>query len=148
MQATKVNGLALISNLFRQTTLFPTLITKDGLLNLLARTLGEDGRKSTDVAINTIAVFFSLSNFRDLHYIFDDHAIVPMVVQRIDLEVKRTDIRTKEQRMPPSEIAAMVRAPTYAASSIVRGLTDQDACVALHVTFPPAQGIASRSCVC
>lgn len=109
MQATKVNGLALISNLFRQTSHFPTLINKDGLLKLLARTLGEDGRKSTDVAINTIAVFFSLSNFRDLHYIFEDHGIVPMVVQLVELEVKRTDIRTKEQGMPPSEIATMVR---------------------------------------
>lgn len=109
MQATKVNGLALISSLFRQTDLFPALTRKDGLLKLLARTLGEDGRKSIDVAINTIAVFFSLSNFRDLHYIFEDHAIVPMVVQLVELEVKRTDIRTKEHGMAPSEIASMVR---------------------------------------
>lgn len=77
-------------------------------MKLLARTLGEEGRKSTDIAINTIAVFFSLSNFRDLHYIFDDHSIVPMVVQLVELEVKRTDLRTKEQGMAPSEIASLV----------------------------------------
>jgi Kinesin-associated protein (KAP) len=136
----------MIAQLFRSTANFPALLAKPGLLQLLARTLREEGKKSMDVAINAIAVFFSLSNFSNLHGYIMDNSVGAMTLELVALELQRTDLRTREQGMSPSDIASKVRPPSDIASQLRAG----------HVAIRPrGQGAAigasaapTRHCHC
>eukprot|EP00892_Ulva_mutabilis_P011239 jgi/Ulvmu1/8488/UM044_0022.1 len=107
-QTTKIHGLGMIAQLFRHTANFAVLLSKPGLMQLLARTLREEGKKSTDVAVNAVTVFFSLSNFSALHGIIMDNQVGAMTLDLVALEIQRTELRTQEHGLSPSEIAAKV----------------------------------------
>lgn len=111
-QATKIEGLGMIAQLFRDTTNFPTLLAQAGLMQLLARTLREEGKKSTDVAVNAVAAFFSLSNFSALHGLIMDNQVGAMTLDLVALEIQRTELRTREHGLSPSDIAAKVCSST------------------------------------
>lgn len=98
----------MIAQLFRHTANFPMLLAKPGMVQLLARTLREEGKKSTDVAVNAVTVFFSLSNFSVLHGLIMDNQVGAMTLDLVALEIQRTELRTREHGLSPSEIAAKV----------------------------------------
>ena len=105
----KVVGLGNIAQLFRNASNFDALVAKPGLIQLLARTLREAGRKSMDLAINCVSIFFSLSNFKHFHGLIMDNAVGALTMDLIQLEVQRTAVRTQEHGISPAEIAQKVR---------------------------------------
>jgi Kinesin-associated protein (KAP) len=108
-RATKIRGVGMISQLFRDARNFEQLLSKAGLLQLLSRTLREEGKKSTDLAINIISVFFSMSNFVQFHGLIMDNQVGAMTMDLIDLEVQRTALRIHETGLSPADIAQKVR---------------------------------------
>ena len=92
--AAKVHGLGMIAQLFRSAANFEPLLAKAGLLQLLARTLREEGKKSMDLAINIVSVFFSVSNFSQFHSAIMDNQVGAMTMDLTLLEVQRTAVRT------------------------------------------------------
>jgi hypothetical protein len=108
-QASKVQGLGMIARLFRDPSNFDILLEKSGLLQLLSRTFREEGKKSTELAINAVAGFFSLSNFRQFHTLIMDSQVGAMSLDLIVLEIKRTEIRTREHGISPAQVAPKVR---------------------------------------
>ena len=107
--AAKANGLGMIAQLFRSAAHFQPLLSKSGLVQLLARTLREEGRKSMDLAINCVSVFFSVSNFTQFHSVIMDNQVGAMTMDLIGLEVQRTALRTREHGISPAEIVQKVR---------------------------------------
>jgi Kinesin-associated protein (KAP) len=106
--AAKIQGLGMIAQLFRSAANLEELVSKSGLLQLLARTLREEAKKSMDLAINAISVFFSMSNFSKFHGLVMDNQVGAMTMDLITLEVQRTAVRTREHGISPAEIAQKV----------------------------------------
>ena len=107
--AVKVNALGMIAQLFRNAANFELLLAQPGLLQLLARTLRENGRKSMDLALNIVSVFFSVSNFSQFHSRVMNNQVGAMTMDLTLLEVQRTAVRTREHGMSPADIAQKVR---------------------------------------
>ena len=63
------------------------------------RVLREDGRKSVDLCINIISVFFALSNFSQFHEVVIEHQIGDLTMRIVDLELKRTENRSSDEAM-------------------------------------------------
>mmetsp|Transcript_18523 Transcript_18523/g.35810 ORF Transcript_18523/g.35810 Transcript_18523/m.35810 type:complete len:776 (-) Transcript_18523:393-2720(-) len=91
----KIRATGQIAALARRTENLEVLLTSDNLLSALARVLREDGRKSIDLAINIISVFFSFSHFSQFHQVISEHQVGDMTMRLIDLELKRADERSK-----------------------------------------------------
>ena len=53
----------MISQLFRKTENFEVLLSHETLVQTLARLMREEMKKSIDLCINVVSVFFSVSNF-------------------------------------------------------------------------------------
>jgi hypothetical protein len=100
----QVKATFMIAQLARSTENLEVLLMSENLLNGLSRVLREDGRKSIDLAINIISVFFSFSHFSQFHQVLLEHQIGDMTMRLVDLELKRADEREKlEKKEPPTE---------------------------------------------
>jgi Kinesin-associated protein (KAP) len=106
--ASKIHGTGMIAQLFRTASNFEKLLSRPGLLQLLSRTLREEGKKSMDLAINVISVFFSMSNFAQCHGLIMDNQVGALTMDLIDLELQRTAIRSHETGFSPADIAQKV----------------------------------------
>lgn len=67
--AKKVRATGMICQLFRKTEYFEQLLQHDTLLQTLGRLMREEMKKSIDLCINIISVFFSISNFSQFHQV-------------------------------------------------------------------------------
>ncbi|KAK3239306.1 Adenylyl-sulfate kinase (APS kinase) [Cymbomonas tetramitiformis] len=94
----KVTAAHMISQLARRTENLEVLLMSENLLSALARVLREDGRKSIDLAINLVSVFFSFSHFSQFHQVILEHQIGDMTMRLVDLELKRADEREKAEK--------------------------------------------------
>jgi len=92
----KVKATAKICQLARRTELIEVLLGHETLFGALARVLREDGRKSMDLAINILTVFFAVSNFSQCHHVISEHQVGDMTMRIIDLELKRSADREVE----------------------------------------------------
>mmetsp|Transcript_31985 Transcript_31985/g.38691 ORF Transcript_31985/g.38691 Transcript_31985/m.38691 type:complete len:802 (+) Transcript_31985:194-2599(+) len=93
----KVKACYQIAQLARRTENLEVLLMSENLLSALARVLREDGRKSIDLAINIVSVFFSFSHFSQFHQVILEHQVGDMTMRLIDLELKRADEREKAE---------------------------------------------------
>ncbi|KAG2373968.1 hypothetical protein C9374_011633 [Naegleria lovaniensis] len=77
------------------------LVSHEQLLNLLARTLREEGKKSMDLMINILYVFYSFSHFSQFHEIITKFKVGLVVMDAIAYEEKRREklIQKKEKKM-------------------------------------------------
>jgi hypothetical protein len=105
---TKVTALGMIAQLFRKATSLNVLLAKNGLVQLLARTLRESGKKSMDLAINVVSAFFSLSYFSCFHGVIMDNQVGAMTLDLVSLEIQRTALRIRETGISPADIAQKV----------------------------------------
>lgn len=105
---TKVTALGMIAQLFRKATSLNLLLAKNGLVQLLARTLRESGKKSMDLAINVVSAFFSLSYFSCFHGVIMDNQVGAMTLDLVSLEIQRTALRIRETGISPADIAQKV----------------------------------------
>jgi hypothetical protein len=71
----KVRATGLVAQLFRQTEHFESLLAHESLLQTLARIMREEMKRSIDLCINIISVFFSVSNFSQFHQLIMDNQV-------------------------------------------------------------------------
>eukprot|EP00798_Chlamydomonas_sp_ICE-L_P013630 gene13630-19508_t len=71
--AKKVRATGMISQLFRSTENFETLLSHQTLLQTMSRILREDMKRSIDLCINVISIFFAISNFSQFHGLIMDN---------------------------------------------------------------------------
>eukprot|EP00955_Chlamydomonas_euryale_P118839 366562-Chlamydomonas_euryale.AAC.16 len=62
-------------------------------------------KKSIDLCINVVSVFFSISNFSQFHPLVMDNQIGALTMDLIDLEIKRTEHRAAEEGISPAMVA-------------------------------------------
>lgn len=101
----KVHATGMIAQLFRQTENFESLLSHETLLQTLARLMREEMKKSIDLCVNIVSVFFSISNFSQFHQIIMDNQVGALTMDLIDLEIKRTEHRAAEEGINPSMVA-------------------------------------------
>ncbi len=90
--AKKVRATGMIAVLFRQTEHFNVLLSHESLLQTLARIMREDMKKSIDLCINIVSVFFSISNFSQFHQLIMDNQVRPAHARH----AMRTRMRRRE----------------------------------------------------
>lgn len=105
----KVAGLGMIAQLFRKGPNLPVLLANNALLKLLARTFREAAKKSMDLAISVVSVFFTISNFSCFHELVVGNQVGAMTIDLVQLEVQRTVMRTQEAGISPRDVADKVR---------------------------------------
>lgn len=101
----KVKATGMIASLMRNTENFEALLSHETLLQTLGRLLREDGKRSIDLCINIVSVFFSVSNFSQFHHLILDNQIGALTMDLIDLETKRTEHRAAEENISPAMVA-------------------------------------------
>ncbi|GAQ89168.1 Kinesin associated protein KAP [Klebsormidium nitens] len=99
----KVRATGLILQLARQTENLEGLLTHTTLLGALARVLREDGRKSLDLSLNIVGVYFAFSNFSQFHQVLVEQQIGTLTMGIIDLEVQRIDAKAAEGAVSPGD---------------------------------------------
>eukprot|EP00899_Mesostigma_viride_P023928 jgi/Mesvir1/471/Mv11346-RA.1 len=93
----KVKATYLILQLARRTQNLDKLLSHATLLGALARVLREDGKKSLDLAINIISIFFAFSNFSQFHNIISEQGVGNLTLLLLELELKRMEARAKAE---------------------------------------------------
>ncbi|GAX77716.1 hypothetical protein CEUSTIGMA_g5159.t1 [Chlamydomonas eustigma] len=101
----KVRATGMISQLFRKTENFETLLSHETLLQTLSRLMREEMKRSIDLCINIVSVYFSISNFSQFHPVIMDNQIGALTMDLIDLEIKRTEHRAAEEGISPAMVA-------------------------------------------
>ncbi|KAG1668473.1 hypothetical protein FOA52_005246 [Chlamydomonas sp. UWO 241] len=101
----KVRATGMIAQLFRKTENFELLLQHNTLVQMLSRIMREEMKKSIDLCINVVSVFFSISNFSQFHGLIMDNQVGALTMDLIDLEIKRTEHRAAEEGISPAMVA-------------------------------------------
>ena len=94
--AEKVKGTAMLLQLARHAGNLEALVQNESLMGALSRVLKEDYKKSMDLVINIMYIFFSFSNFSQMHPFLLNYQVGNWTMKVIDLEVKRHALRMQE----------------------------------------------------
>ncbi|KAG1688227.1 Kinesin-associated protein 3 [Nymphon striatum] len=89
--AEKIRATALILQLARNPDNLIELTNNEPILNALARTLREDWKKSIDLSINIIYIFFCFSMFSQFHEMIAHYKIGSLCMELMHHELKRHD---------------------------------------------------------
>ncbi|XP_008217642.1 kinesin-associated protein 3 isoform X1 [Nasonia vitripennis] len=87
----KIKGSTLILQLARVPDNLQELTKNESLLSVLARVLREDWRKSTELSINIIYIFFCFSTYSQFHSVVLECRIGSLCMEIIDYELMRYD---------------------------------------------------------
>ncbi|XP_067001097.1 kinesin-associated protein 3 isoform X2 [Anabrus simplex] len=87
----KINGSALILQLARVPDNLVELANNESVLSALARVLREDWKKSIDLSINIIYIFFCFSAYSQFHNIVLQYKIGSLCMEVLDYELRRYD---------------------------------------------------------
>jgi len=94
--ADKVKGTLHILQLARNPDNLEVMLQQGTLLGVLSRLLKEDGKRSMELVINIVYIFFSFSNFSQFHQSLSEHQVGDMTMRVIELEAKRYEVRVRE----------------------------------------------------
>ncbi|XP_014204184.1 kinesin-associated protein 3 [Copidosoma floridanum] len=87
----KIKGSSMILQLARIPDNLQELTKNESLFSVLARVLREDWKKSIDLSINIIYVFFCFSTYSQFHDVVLEHRIGSLCMDIIDYELNRYD---------------------------------------------------------
>lgn len=87
----KIRGSALLLQLARNPDNLDELFQNESILNLLARVLKEDWKKSVELATNIIYTFFCFSSFSQFHPLIAHYKVGALVVQIVEFELSKFD---------------------------------------------------------
>ncbi|XP_014221190.1 kinesin-associated protein 3 isoform X1 [Trichogramma pretiosum] len=87
----KIKGSSLILQLARVPDNLLELTKNESLLSVLARLLREDWRKSIDLAINIVYIFFCFSTYSQFHKVIVECRIGSLCMEIVDYELGRYD---------------------------------------------------------
>eukprot|EP00164_Ancoracysta_twista_P002021 GFYU01002664.1.p1 GENE.GFYU01002664.1~~GFYU01002664.1.p1 ORF type:complete len:747 (-),score=301.65 GFYU01002664.1:27-2267(-) len=99
----KIKGTYMILQLARNPLNLDGMSQDETLLGVLSRLLKEDGRKSMDLLINIIYIFYSFSNFSQFHGVITKYGVGDLIMKTIDLEIKRHNLRQAENEQKAQE---------------------------------------------
>ena len=92
----KVKGTGMIVELARDAQNLEVLSSNESLMGALARVLKEDYKHSIDLTTNIMYIWFSFSNFTQLHGVLTSRRIGKDSMKVIDLNIKRSMLRQSE----------------------------------------------------
>jgi len=92
-----ITATASILALAREPTNLEHLVADDRLLGCVTRVLADEGKKSSDLAINIVSIVYALSSYSDFHQKLLDFKVGSMVMDVVDLEIKRHALREREK---------------------------------------------------
>lgn len=95
--ATKARVAGQISKLAKRTEFLEELLSHTTLLGALTRVLREDGKRSMDLTIAVISVFFAFSNFSQFHEVIISNSVGDLTMRVLDLEMKRIEHRKEPE---------------------------------------------------
>eukprot|EP00297_Palpitomonas_bilix_P002593 CAMPEP_0113875954 /NCGR_PEP_ID=MMETSP0780_2-20120614/5217_1 /TAXON_ID=652834 /ORGANISM="Palpitomonas bilix" /LENGTH=782 /DNA_ID=CAMNT_0000861977 /DNA_START=147 /DNA_END=2495 /DNA_ORIENTATION=+ /assembly_acc=CAM_ASM_000599 len=92
----KITGTAMILQLSLKAENLEQMSRNETLFLALSRTLREDSKKSMDLVINIMYIFFCFSSYSEFHPVLFQYKIGDMTMKVIDLEVKRHELRKQD----------------------------------------------------
>ncbi|KAL0039405.1 hypothetical protein WJX79_006988 [Trebouxia sp. C0005] len=93
----KARAANCIASLFRQAQHLEPLLSHATLLPTLARVLRDDGKRSVDLCVGIQSMWLVLSNFSQFHQLLVENQVGVLTIDILDLEIKRTEHRVKEE---------------------------------------------------
>lgn len=87
----KVNGSAFILQLARVPDNLMELANNESALSALSRVLREDWRKSIELSINIVYIFFCFSAYSQFHHVVLQYKIGSLCMEILDYELRRYD---------------------------------------------------------
>jgi hypothetical protein len=87
--AAKIEATGAILELTKTAGNLETLIGNEALMGNLSRTFGEEYRKGGTLVSNIIRIFWSFSNFVQMHEILANYKIGSLTLKLVDYEIKR-----------------------------------------------------------
>lgn len=91
--AVRVRGASLLLALAKQPRTLAALAQQGQLLGTLARVLREEGRKSADLALPLMQLFYCFSHFSQLHAALVDLRLGDLAMRSVELELRRATAR-------------------------------------------------------
>lgn len=88
----KVKATKKILELAKEAQNLDYLLRNEALISALSRVLREDSRKSMELSINIITVFYCFSNFPQYHAVITQNKVGDMCFKITDNEMKRSDV--------------------------------------------------------
>lgn len=92
--------------LAREPAQLEPLVNDDRLLGCVTRLLNDEGRRSADLAINIVSVLYALSAYSDFHAALLEFKVGSLVMDVVDLEIKRHALRERERASAPPDTGA------------------------------------------
>uniref|UniRef100_A0A0N5AKS1 Kinesin-associated protein 3 n=1 Tax=Syphacia muris TaxID=451379 RepID=A0A0N5AKS1_9BILA len=89
-----VSGTASILQLSNDIVNVKSLVENEILIGALARVLKDEWKKSFDVAINIVSIFYNFSLYSDFHTVLVQYRIGTLCMQLIDNEIKNWNEKT------------------------------------------------------
>ncbi|CAG9461545.1 unnamed protein product [Pedinophyceae sp. YPF-701] len=104
----RLRGTALVAALFRRVDNIPDLLEHPSVLGALTRVLRDDFKRSIDLAINVVSAMFAISLWSNFHGLLLSNQVGVLVLDIIDLELRRTEDRQVEDGVSPQMVAQKV----------------------------------------
>ncbi|KAJ1629906.1 kinesin-associated protein-domain-containing protein [Pavlovales sp. CCMP2436] len=92
-----LSATGLLLQLAREPTNLEPLAQDDRLLGCLTRLLNDEGKRSLDLAVNIVSVLYALSAYSDFHPALLEFKSGSLVMDVVDLEIKRHALRERER---------------------------------------------------
>lgn len=102
-QAVRATGLLL--QLAREPAQLEALVHDERLLGCLTRLLGDEGKACADLSLNAASVLYALSAFSDFHPQLLGAKVGSLLMDVVDLEIKRHALRERDRAAAPASEA-------------------------------------------
>lgn len=99
---TKIRGTSLLLQLVQDPANLDYFIENETIMQALSRVLSEERKKSAELNVKILNIFFYFSQFRQLHHILLQNKIGDTTMRIIELELKRYEIKMQDKSTKPS----------------------------------------------
>eukprot|EP00292_Cryptomonas_paramecium_P004280 CAMPEP_0113720002 /NCGR_PEP_ID=MMETSP0038_2-20120614/36189_1 /TAXON_ID=2898 /ORGANISM="Cryptomonas paramecium" /LENGTH=669 /DNA_ID=CAMNT_0000648559 /DNA_START=27 /DNA_END=2033 /DNA_ORIENTATION=+ /assembly_acc=CAM_ASM_000170 len=137
----KIKGTFMILQLVRDPDNLEILAANEQFLGALTRIFREEARKSMDLVINIVYIFFAFSNFSSFHEVITTYKVGDMVLKVVELEIKRDQIRKEEMEKKKKELSPEELEKENRRHKITEKKQDKLLYVCLHVLLNLAEDI-------
>lgn len=138
----KIKGTFMILQLVRDPDNLEELIANDQFMGVVTRVFREEAKKSMDLMINLVYVFFAFSNFNTFHPTLTEHKIGDMVMKVVELEMKRDAHRKEELQARAGQLSGEEKEKELKKAKITEKKQDKLLYVCFHVLLNLAEDIS------
>ncbi|KAL7684869.1 putative kinesin-associated protein [Plasmopara halstedii] len=94
----KLEGAKMILQLAEFAGFIESLVQDESLMSLLSRVLNDEYKKSYDLSLTLMRIFWCFSNFLQLHLVLANYRIGTVTLRIVEFELKRHDLRLEEEK--------------------------------------------------